>query len=56
MINIAICDDEVYMLNLLTERYWDFSNRKIWKSLFSRFKVAKALLDCDKKLDIVFRY
>lgn len=54
MINIAICDDEVYMLNLLTEKVLGFFKQENMEIAVFPFQSGKALLDCDKKLDIVF--
>ena len=54
MINIAICDDEVYMLNLLTEKVLGFFKQENMEITIFRFQNGEALLDYDKKLDIVF--
>ncbi len=41
MINIAICDDEVYMLNLLTEKVLGFFKQENMEIAVFRFKVAR---------------
>ena len=47
MINIAICDDEVYMLNLLTEKVLGFFKQENMEIAVFPFQSGKALLDCD---------
>lgn len=54
MINIAICDDEVYMLNLLTEKVLGFFKQENMEIAVFPFQSGKALLDCDKKLVLFF--
>lgn len=54
MIKIGICDDEAYMIEMLTERVTAFfSTVDLNVEIFS-FLSGNALLDCDKKLDIIF--
>ncbi len=54
MINIALCDDEPYMLNLLTEKVSAFFKQENMEIAVYPFQSGKALLDYNKKFDIAF--
>lgn len=54
MVSIGICDDETYMLDMLTEEVSQFFNQENMEITVFPFQNGKALLDCDKELDIVF--
>lgn len=54
MIRIGICDDEAYMLDMLAEKVSAFFKRENMEITVFPFQSGKALLDCGKKLDIVF--
>ena len=54
MISIGVCDDEAYMLDILTEKISAFFKQENMEITIFRFQNGEALLDYDKKFDIVF--
>jgi len=54
MINIAICDDEVHMINELTEMVKSFFCDENIEVNILKFLNGKSLLKYNKKLDIIF--
>lgn len=54
MISICICDDEVYMLEMLTEKVTTFFKKENIEVTVFTFQNGKALLDSNIKIDIVF--
>ena len=52
MINIAICDDEVYMLNLLTEKVLGFFKQENME--IAVFKVARHYWTVTRNLILFF--
>lgn len=54
MISICICDDETYMLEILTEKVTAFFKKENIEVTVFPFQNGKALLDSNKKIDIAF--
>lgn len=54
MIQIAVCDDEKYMSDLIETMVSDFFRRKNMEVSIQQFSCGEALLHCDKKIDILF--
>lgn len=54
MICIGICDDEAYMLEVLSEKVSAFFRREAMEIKIFPFQSGKALLSCNEKLDIIF--
>lgn len=54
MISIGICDDEAYMLDMLSEKISAFFKRETIEIKILTFQSGKALLSCKEKLDIIF--
>lgn len=54
LIQIAICDDEEYMINLLAEKILCFFKHEGTEVCICSFLNGESLLSCDKKYDIIF--
>lgn len=54
MINIALCDDEPYMLKELFEKISNFFDREKLTIMIEKFSSGKLLLQSEKKFDIIF--
>ncbi len=54
MINIAICDDEAFMLSELEKMIHEFFDGKNVEINILQFPNGSVLLECDKHLDIIF--
>lgn len=54
MISICICDDEIYMLDILKKKVSAFFNNESMEVTIFSFQSGKSLLESDKKFDIVF--
>lgn len=54
MIHIGICDDEVYMLDLLEDQITDFFHEAHVAAAVHRFASGTALLETRQKLDLLF--
>lgn len=54
MINIAICDDEIFMLNELEEIVSSFFQSENIEVTIMKFSNGNSLLQYNKQLDIVF--
>lgn len=54
MINVAICDDEKYILDKIKKLVFDFFHRKNVEITVSQFGSGEELLRCNKDIDILF--
>ena len=54
MINIAICDDEKYILDKIKKLVFDFFHRKNVEITVSQFGSGEELLRHNKNIDILF--
>ncbi|TGY98406.1 response regulator transcription factor [Petralouisia muris] len=54
MIRIAVCDDEKYMCDAISSMASGFFGRKNMETAILQFSSGEELLECDKRIDILF--